>query len=855
MTPHASRRSGRDAPDSLATPEDAAKAPASIHVLDGRLYLNAPEIFAPGDAAARLLIDQAFALNDVRAVVLRRERGQVAIELAADADSDEVLRRLGALLRAARTAERGPGRAARLDLVSPAPGLPVRVSRAGKILTTFRARALTRQHLRIGHPLLRRRDVRARFEELLRSIHGVTEVRLTGLRASAFVVYDPALIEAEQLLRLLEGSWPDLIDGPLAAGAPKKLAIAGGLLGLSFYAQFFNPALLPVATAAVFLYSLPNLIAAIRDLTRARIGVAAMASFGLGFLLWTRLPFASSVIATLTQIWPTLANRLAARSERSLFAEHRRRLAWARIGDLDGGEAIVAAADLEPGATVIVRAGEFLPVDGIVTQGHAAVDEDMLTGLRGGVEKSAGDRVFAGTFLRDGELILRAERVGPATSASALAHALPHGALRGLPSTAAVSTVADRNARPALAAAIVALLVTRTPRLSQVLIRPDYATAPRLSAHLSGLTALAEALARGILIRHPAALDRLMSAEVFVFDDGLDFSARAVEIAKINVLRRAAGDEALALAAAALAGRDDPRAHALRRELADSDATEPRARGRAQRAGETIFWDDAGALVSVATPAHALRENFAPPSPAISELLHRLAAAPDAEPGLRPLVIARDRNILGVLQFAAQGPRRYAELIATLRAHRPDARFLHLSSASQRQAEAQAAGLGLDAVFGGLDAKGKRESLRSLGLRAAWIGAGADPDAAPARAASVVSISLGGLHSLPADDADIVVLREDPRALLALRAAVEAHQGRLKSDYRTVYAANLLAVAGGFAAGFGSLQAGLTSNVGAALVFLGRLRGLAQLSSRAERVASTRSGELKSLAAPVPRAK
>jgi manganese/zinc-transporting P-type ATPase C len=119
----------------------------------------------------------------------------------------------------------------------------------------------------------------------------------------------------------------------------------------------------------------------------------------------------------------------------------------------------------------------------------------------------------------------------------------------------------------------------------------------------------------------------------------------------------------------------------------------------------------------------------------------------------------------------------------------------------------------------------------------------------------VVSISLGGLRDLPEDEADIVVLRDDPRALLALRAAVEAHRGRLKSDYRTVYTANLLAVAGGFAAGFGSLQAGLTSNLGAALVFLGRLRGLARLSSRAERVASTRNGELKSLAAPVPRAK
>jgi hypothetical protein len=52
---------------------------------------------------------------------------------------------------------------------------------------------------------------------------------------------------------------------------------------------------------------------------------------------------------------------------------------------------------------------------------------------------------------------------------------------------------------------------------------------------------------------------------VFVFDDGLDFETRAVEIAKVNVVSRAAADLALQLAAAALAGRDDPRAEALRR--------------------------------------------------------------------------------------------------------------------------------------------------------------------------------------------------------------------------------------------------------------------------------------------------
>jgi cation transport ATPase len=832
-------------------PTPGAAPPPSVLVHGGRLLLRSPHLFGGDDARARRLIDHAFTLAEVRSVVIRRERGQIAIELTPLADSDAVWRRLGALLRDGGIILDAPaGRAARLDLAGPAPRLPVRIARAGNILTTFRARLLSREHLRIGHPLLRQRAIRRRFEDLLRSVHGVIEVRGAGFGGRVLVVHDPTLIEAEQILRLAEGAWPELAGMQPDALRPRKLAVAAGLLGFSFAAQFFNPALLPWATAGVALYSLPNLIAAIRDLLRGRIGLPALYSAGLGFLLWTRLPFASSVMATLSQLWPALANRLASNSERSLFAEHRRRLAWARLSDRRNGEIIVGLDDLAPGATIVVRAGDYVPADGIVIAGHAAIDEDMLTGARGAAEKIVGDLVYAGTFVRDGALTLRAKRVGRTTAASALAQALPHGALKLLPSSVAVERVANRNAKPALAAAALLLLATRTPRLSQVVIRPDYATAPRLSAHLSALTALAESLAKGALIRRPAALDRLSSVEAFIFDDGVNFASRAVGVAKIKSATRAAARQTLALGAAALTGRDDPRAQALHRELEAEAATEAPAHGRCQRAGETIFWDETGALVSVATPAQALAENFAAPSAALLGLIQELAADPPRDPALRPLVVARDRRIVGVVQFARRGARRFAEIIAALRAQNPEARFIHISSAGQEQAESASDGVGFDAVFGGLDPQGKLQTVRSLSVNAAWIGDGADADTASVRAASAISISLAGLDSLPHDDADIVLLRDDLRALLALRIAGEMHFDRLRSDYRTLYLANLLAVAGGFAAGFGSLQAGLTSNLGSAAVFLARWRRLASLSARAGRIAAARRGAPEALAAP-----
>ena len=812
-----------------------------VRINGGRLMLRCPALFDGDGSRARRLIDHAFLLDEVQTVAVRPERGEIGIDLMPLADAGAVWRRLGTLVR--RGAADASGRASRLDLKGPTPGLPVRIARAGDMLTTFRARVLSHEHLRIGHPQLRDRDIRHRFVDMLRTLHGVSDVRAVGFRPLVVVTYDAALIEPEHILRLIEGTWPEIVGGSSVAPRQGKFAIAGGLLAFSFLAQFFRPVLLPWATAAVVLYSLPNLIGAVRELMRGRIGLYALYAFGLGCLLWTRLPFASSLIATFRQLWPSLAQGVVSDSERRLFAEHRRRLTWARVDDAEQGEVLVDLADLTPGSTVVVRAGDFLPVDGVVVEGYAALDEDMLSGARGAVQRASGDPVYAGSFVRDGVLTLQVSQTGSATAAAALARALPRGALTGLPSSAEVERIADRNAKPALAAAAALLLATRTLRLSQIVIRPDYATAPRLSAHLSALNALAQSLGQGALVRRPAALDLLSSVEAFVFDDGADFSSRAVVVKKVNVMRRSAAAEALGLAAAAFAGCDDPRGEALKREREERGAAEANVQGRRQRAGETVFWDDAGAQICVATPSHALRAGYAvPASTALHALMRTLADDRSVDPAERPLVVARDRRVLGVVQFAREGEPRFAEAVAALRAQNPDARFVRLSSVPQAEVEAAAEGLGFDAVFGGLGPEEKAQTLRSLGLRAIWVGDGADRHGAAARAASAVTISLGGLDSLARDEADIVLLRDELGVLVALRSAVDAHVARLSADYRTVYVANFAALAGGFAGGFGSLGAGLTSNIGSGLVLFRRWRELAGVSAAFTRLAEERLG-------------
>ena len=84
----------------------------------------------------------------------------------------------------------------------------------------------------------------------------------------------------------------------------------------------------------------------------------------------------------------------------------------------DGREADIPVEEVLPGDLVSVRPGEKVPVDGVVLDGHSAVDESMLTGESLPVEKTAGDTAYGATMNRTGTFRLTATRVGSESALS-----------------------------------------------------------------------------------------------------------------------------------------------------------------------------------------------------------------------------------------------------------------------------------------------------------------------------------------------------------------------------------------------------------------------------------------------------
>lgn len=88
----------------------------------------------------------------------------------------------------------------------------------------------------------------------------------------------------------------------------------------------------------------------------------------------------------------------------------------ALVLDGDGNQIKVAVEDIGVGDIIVIRPGERIPVDGIVTGGDSSVDESMLTGESMAVVKTAGDSLFSGTLNKNGSLAFKATRIGKETT-------------------------------------------------------------------------------------------------------------------------------------------------------------------------------------------------------------------------------------------------------------------------------------------------------------------------------------------------------------------------------------------------------------------------------------------------------
>ena len=461
-----------------------------------------------------------------------------------------------------------------------------------------------------------------------------------------------------------------------------------------------------------------------------------------------------------------------------------------------GGEADVPLDAVRPGDRLRVRPGESVPVDGVVIEGRAALDESMITGEPLPVEKGPGDPLTGGTLNKSGSLVMRAERVGAETTLARIV-ALVAKAQR---SRAPIQALADRVAG-VFVPAVVAVAVLAA--IGWVAAGPSPALAYALSAAVSVLiiacpcalglatpmsimVAAGRGAQVGVLVRDAEALERLAKADLLVVDKTGTLTEGRPTVTDVIPLGAADRERLLALAAALERSTQHPLAEAIVDAAEAAGVPYLEASEVESVTGRGIRGHAAGHTVALGNEAMMRTLGIA-----LGDHLGRTAELEDA--GKTAMFVAVDGVLSGVIGVADRVRETAPEAIRALEAM--DLRVVMATGDSPRVAGIVAGALGIDEVHAALGPEKKGalvERFRRQGRTVAMAGDGVND--APALALADVGIAIGTGADIAMESAGITLVKGDLRGIVRARRLARATMGNVRQNLFLAFVYNALAI-------------------------------------------------------------
>jgi Cu2+-exporting ATPase len=592
-----------------------------------------------------------------------------------------------------------------------------------------------------------------------------------------------------------ESEWSDLKLPALATA----LAVLGGPLGLPV------PGIAIGATVAAA--GLPVAKRAFESIRKSRrFNIDCMDLMAITLTSFQGNLLTPALVMTLHEIGDIIRERTA-RSSRIQALDLLDSLAHFAWVERDGQKQQVPVGEVKVGDTVIVYPGEQIPVDGEVLRGKALIDQQKLTGESVPVVREAGQTVYASTLVREGEIYIKAERVGAETRAGASIKLVEEAPVYDTRMENYAAKIADKAILPALLLAGGVWAATGSPARAASILTLDFVTGMRVSMPTTYLAALTHATRHGILIRSGRALEQLAKVDTIVFDKTGTLTEGDIEVVALEtVTGRMSEARLLELAAAAEQRLTHPVALAVMR-YAEEHSVSILPRGewnyevgmgvRAVIDGETVLVGSARFLEKEGISLECFYDRHL----CIGQCDFNPKCPISASSSL--IFVACNGEFQGVLQYTDPLRKESQSVIEKLQTEWGVEIHL-LTGDSQKKAVAVAneLGISLEAVYAEAFPEKKAEIVRKLhnaGKTVAFTGDGLNDSVALAYAD--VSISFASGSEVARETADVVLMNNDLSGLLEAIAIA-------KQTVRVVQQNTVLAVAPNLAG------LGLASTVG-----------------------------------------
>ncbi|MGZ5876478.1 MAG: heavy metal translocating P-type ATPase [Bradyrhizobium sp.] len=493
-------------------------------------------------------------------------------------------------------------------------------------------------------------------------------------------------------------------------------------------------------------------VSIVRDFLAGRLGVDAIALVSMSGALALGQPLAGAVVALMYSGGNVLEDIAVARAEHDLRAlvDRAPREAHRRIGDRIED---VPIADVAVGDHLLVRAGEVVPVDGVLTSTEATIDESALTGEPIPVAKARGAAMLSGS--------LNAGETFELTVSAAAGESTYAGIVRLVTAAQTAKApfvrLADRYALiflpVSLALAFVAWLISGDLIRSLAVLVAATPCPLILAAPVAFIAGVAQAARRGILVKGGGPLEALARAHTVLFDKTGTLTVGGARLLSIEVAPGETADEALMLGASL----EQASHHVLAHAIVEAGAE----RGLALKLPEQVRESTGSGLHGVIDGRHVSAGSrdmvFAGKHPA--EWASRAIRRASWRSALIVFVAVEGRPI-GALLLADELRPDTPRAIRLLR-EAGVARMVMVTGDRADAAHAIGAALDLDAVLADRVPSDKVDAVRSEQRLHPTIMVGDGINDAPALASADVGVALGARGaSASSEAADVVILAD-----------------------------------------------------------------------------------------------
>ena len=463
----------------------------------------------------------------------------------------------------------------------------------------------------------------------------------------------------------------------------------------------------------------------------------------------------------------------------------------------DSVEEDIPLAEVQPNDLLRVRPGEKIPVDGVIVEGHSAVDESMVTGEPIPVEKTSGEKVIGATVNGNGSFVMRAERVGSETLLAQIVQMVAEAQR----SRAPIQKLADQVSGYFVPAVILIAIITFAvwafvgpePRMAYAIINAVAVLiiacpcALGLATPMSIMVATGKGAQLGVLFRNAEAIEVLRDVDTLVVDKTGTLTEGKPRLVTIQTVP--GGNEAnmLRVAAALEKASEHPLAAAIVSGAREQSIEIPSVQEFKYVPGQGVQ----GFVDNQKVALGNLRFFQSLGIVADDELLK--VAESHRNDGQTVVFVAIDDVAAGLLGVA--DPIKANALQAIEELHQQKIRVVMLTGDNRTSAEAVARQLKIDDVIAEVLPEQKADVVKQLqkeGRRVAMAGDGIND--APALAQADVGIAMGTGTDVAMQSASVTLVRGDLRGIVRARGLSRATMKNIKQNLFFAFVYNSLGV-------------------------------------------------------------